>query len=101
MPEFTIGTSIETQDASITVDIDPNSPLPPGAHTFQLVVTDDSGNQSAPATLRVIVRDTTAPTAVLDGPSQVEVGASFELSGARSSDVPPGKIVSYRWTLLD
>ena len=40
--------------------------LPVGQHRFNLVVTDDSGNQSQAAQLTVIVVDAIAPTAVLD-----------------------------------
>jgi hypothetical protein len=101
MPVFNIGDSIESDQPTIIIENDPANPLPPGAHIFQLVVTDDSGNQSAPAQKKVVVRDTQRPTAVIDGPSQVEAGVAFELSGAQSSDVPPGRIVSYKWTRLD
>jgi hypothetical protein len=31
----------------------------------------------------------------------VAVATSFRLSGARSSDVAPGKVKAYRFTLLD
>lgn len=100
MATFVIGTPIDTTDASIEVTVDPARPLAPGRHRFQLVVVDDSGNQSAPAAIDVIVRDTARPTAVIDAPSQVEAGRSFTLQGNRSSDVPPGRIVQFVWTML-
>jgi hypothetical protein len=100
MPEFRTGEPIETVEPEIEVTATPARPLPVGRNRFQLVVVDDSGNVSAPATVEVIVRDTTNPTAVLDAPREIEFGRSFQLSGRRSSDIPPARIVSYRWTLL-
>jgi hypothetical protein len=100
MPEFRSGVPIETADPVVEVTVTPASPLTAGRHQFQLVVVDDSGNASTPSVIEVIVRDTQKPTAVLDAPREVESGKSFQLSGRRSSDIPPGRIVSYRWTLL-
>jgi hypothetical protein len=97
---FTVGVPIETVEPTIQVTVNPASPIPVGTARFQLVVVDDSGNQSQPATANVLISDTTAPTAVLDVPAQVEVGRSFSLSGTRSADVPPGRIVRYIWTML-
>jgi hypothetical protein len=70
-----------------------------GTWIVQLVVTDATGNASSPASLSIGVTaaDTTAPTAVLDGPSSVTLGGAVALSGIRSSD-PGGTIASYRWT---
>ena len=97
---FNVGTTVETTDNF--VDVAPASGLPVGVHHFQLVVDDDSGNQSAPVVAQVIVKDTTRPTAVLTiTPSQVEAGQGFRLDGSKSSDPNPGKIVKYRWTMLD
>lgn len=100
MADFKPGQTVTTQTPTVEVTVNPSSPLPPGRHRFELVVLDDSGNASAPDQVDIIVRDTQKPTAVLDAPKMVAVGSSFSLSGARSSDVPPGKIVSYRWTLI-
>ena len=44
MATFTPGTPVETPDAFIPVEA-----LPPGKHTFSLVVVDEVGNESAPA----------------------------------------------------
>ena len=101
MPEFKPGRPVETDTPEVEVTVAPNAPLSPGRHRFQLVVMDDSGNQSEPSTAEVIVLDTQKPTAVLDAPRQVDLGRSFQLSGRRSSDVAPGKIVRYIWTRLD
>ena len=49
----------------------------------------------------VVVRDTQNPTAILKAPSQVEFGMSFLLDGRDSSDVPPGKVVKYIWTMME
>jgi hypothetical protein len=101
MATFVIGAVIETNVPTIEVTVDPNNPLPVGKHSFQLTVTDDAGNSSAPDTVVVIVRDSINPTAVVSAPSQVEFGATFQLDGRRSSDVAPGKVVKYVWTMLD
>ncbi len=100
MPEMRIGETIETTESSVEVTVSPDNPLPVGRHVFQLVVEDDSGNRSQPDRVTVIVRDTQAPTAVLSAPSQVEAGQSFNLDGRQSSDVAPGRVVRYHWTLV-
>lgn len=109
MAEFIAGKTIETAENVIEVTSTPDKPLPIGVHRFQLVVKDDAGNLSQPALIEVVVRDSQAPTAVIDfadlrGTPQrepvAEAGKSFGLSGARSSDVAPGKLVAYQWTLL-
>ena len=48
---FTPGKSVETRETEITVA----AGLQPGNYTFQLVVEDNSGNVSAPATVRVTI----------------------------------------------
>ncbi len=101
MATFQPGTRIETDQPSIEVTVAPESPLPTGRHRFQLVVVDDSGNVSDPDEVVVIVKDTQRPTAVLDAPAQAEFGQSFLLSGKRSSDVPPGRVVKYIWTMVE
>lgn len=101
MPAFVIGTPIESAEPLIEVTVDPAAPLAVGRHRFQLAVVDDSGNQSLPDTIDVVVRDSRNPTAVLRAPSQVEFGVSFQLDGRASSDVPPGKVVKYVFTLVE
>jgi hypothetical protein len=100
--ELQPNTPIETEDALLEISVEPSAPLPPGQHIFRLVVTDDSGNQSAPAEIEIIIRDSQAPTAVLDvEPSRtLEFGASFRLSAERSSDVAPGQLARFSWTLV-
>lgn len=103
MPAFTPGVPIDTADPQIDVAIDPSNPLSLGEHTFQLVVVDEAGNVSDPVQAKVVVKDTQRPTAVLKVKPDngvVEFGQSFTLLGNESSDKPPGKIVTYRWTLL-
>lgn len=101
MPVFTPNQPINTDVPTVEVTIDATNTLPVGVHTFQLVVTDDSGNVSQPAQVEIVVRDTQAPTAVIDGPREVGFGSPFELSGVRSSDPAPGRIVRFTWTLVD
>ena len=100
MAEFRVGQAVVTDNPEVEVTVEPNAPLSPGRHRFQLVVTDDSGNASDASVAEVIVRDTQKPTAVLDAPREVELGRSFQLSGRRSSDVG-GRIIRYTWTRLD
>jgi len=101
MAEFVIGKPVETEDPTVEVTVSVDIPLAVGKHEFQLVVEDDSGNQSLPATVDVVVRDSQAPTAILTAPSQVDFGQSFKLDGSKSSDVGGGKVVRFIWTLVE
>ena len=100
MPIFKPGEAIETQEPTIEVTANAELPLLPGRHQFQLVVEDDAGNRSDPDIVDVIVRDTVRPTAVLEAPKTVQPGQTFTLDGRRSSDVAPGRVVKFEWTLL-
>ncbi len=91
------GSVVVTADPSHTFAASSGA-LGVGAHTVELVVTDSGGNQSSPATLRVIVADTLAPTAVIDAPTSIPVGSNLTVSGANSFDIG-GRITGYRWTL--
>lgn len=105
MPTFRPNEPVAQPDPLVTVDT--ATGLNVGAHRFSLVAVDDSGNQSQPTVLDVIVRDTDRPTAVLDMVDEagrridpvVSAGQAFRLSGTRSSDVG-GRIVEYRFALL-
>jgi len=100
---------IKTDDATLTIQM-PNDKLKVGGHTFQLVVADDSGNVSVPATVTVVVVDTQAPTAVLtvsdeqgrpvEG-NRIPFGSGFILNGKKSVDAGGGDIVSFTWSLVD
>lgn len=100
MAEFQINQPIKTEEPTIEVSITARNPLPPGRHKFRLVVVDDSGNESAPDEVEVVVLDQERPTAVLKAPSQVNSNTSFDLDGKSSVDVGGGRIVSYTWTYL-
>jgi hypothetical protein len=100
MATFTIGTDIVTSDSFVTVDATLDTPLPKGQHTFQLVVVDDDGLQSDPVTVDIVVRDDRKPTAVLAAPVTVPFGQTFRIDGSKSSDLPPGKVVKFVWTML-
>lgn len=101
MAIFALGTPQTTSDPQIEVTVDPANPLSVGVHRFQLVVVDEAGNSSAPSVVEVIIKDMTAPTAVLDAPAVVAWGQNFNLSGARSTDNGPDKITQYIWSLVD
>ena len=97
--QLSVNKTITTSDASLAIQVDENKPLPPGVYDFQLVVIDDSGNQSVPAVTKVIVVDDKKPTAVIDAPSRVGFAEDLLLSAQRSIDIG-GKIVKYEWTLI-
>jgi hypothetical protein len=97
MPEFRINEPITTELADIEVTVTAAQPLAVGRHTFRLVVADDSENLSDPDQIVVIVRDAERPTAILEGPTVVDFGQSFTLSGRRSSDVGGGRVVRFVW----
>lgn len=89
------------QDKTLVVKNDPARPLPIGLNVFQLVVTDDSGNQSQPARAEVTVLDTEAPTAIVRPPQQsIQFGQDFQLDGTGSTDVGGGRVVRWEWTLV-
>lgn len=80
--------------SSITV----TAPATPGTLTFQLIVTDDLGQTSAPATATVVVQG--APTAVLTAtPAAVKPGGTITLNGASSTAMAPGKLTTYAFSL--
>ena len=101
MAEFVQNKPIETTDPTIEVTATPQKPFPPGRLTFSLVVVDNTGNESQPATFTVTVLDNARPTAILDAPGQVPVATNFTLDGRRSTDLGGGRIVKYRWTLTN
>jgi hypothetical protein len=100
MARFVTGQTITTTEPTVEVTVSPSDPLSPGQHRFQLVVRDDAGNESAPALVEIVVVDDRKPTAIIEAPRTVPFGTSFTLSGARSVDAPPGRIVEYRWIRL-
>lgn len=97
--------SFETTYPALTLSSYP--PAQVGRYTFQLVVGDETGSLSTPVTASVIVTapasvavaDRTAPTAVLDVPTIVSQGQTFNLDARRSSDVG-GRVVKYVWTCI-
>lgn len=60
MVDFTRKSQFTTREATLKVD----KGLPVGVHTFELVVTDDSGNRSKAAQVRVSITRLT----VVDNP---------------------------------
>jgi len=112
MAKFVPGTdtAVKSDEAQLDVAASARTPLAPGKHVFQLVVTDDSGNDSASASVTIIVEDQERPTAVVDlidprlgrvsDPEvRVPFGSPFVLTGDRSSDVG-GTVRVWNWQLL-
>ena len=91
--------SAAAPDSLLSITVDTQNPLRVGAYEFQLVVTDDSGNNSNPATVRIIIADDEAPTAVIDAPDRVSFAKDFALSGKCSLDVG-GKLSKFVWALI-
>ena len=100
MAKFTVNVPVDTASPTVVVEANPAAPLAAGRHRFSLVVIDDSGNESAPDTVDVIVADRERPTAVLQGPDIASVGKEFTLNGARSFDTGGGTIKVWRFTYL-
>jgi hypothetical protein len=97
--QLKVNKTISTTDAGLNIESDNAEPLVPGVYDFQLVVNDDSGNQSSPTIARVIIVDDKKPTAVIDAPSRIGFAEDLLLSAQRSVDIG-GKIVEYKWTLI-
>lgn len=100
MPEFKPNAPVETREPKVEVSMTGDGVLRPGRYRFQLVVVDDSGNQSAPDVVDVLITDAQAPTARITGPKRVPFGQSFALGGEESVDAGGGTIVRYIWTLV-
>lgn len=109
MAQFQLNQTVSQADPIVRVEITRGSPLPIGANRFRLTVVDDDGVESEPTFLEVIVQAPAAPTAVLDlvddngrriDPAMVPFGRGFILTGGRSRDVDPGRVVEYRFTLV-
>jgi hypothetical protein len=112
MAKFTPGTDTEVkaEEPLLEVLVSPTAPLRPGKHVFQLVVVDDTGNDSAPASVTIIIEDRERPTAVVDllderggrisePEVRVPFGQPFRLTGDRSSDIG-GVVRVWNWSLL-
>ena len=56
MATFTRNVPITQTGPTIQVDATAAAPLPLGVNRFQLVVIDDAGNESVPATIDINVR---------------------------------------------
>jgi hypothetical protein len=91
--------SAAAPDSLLSISVDSENPLQTGSYEFQLVVTDDSGNNSKPTTVKIVIADDQAPTAVIDAPSRVGFAKDFALSGGRSIDVG-GELTKFVWTLI-
>ena len=98
--DLAVNQPIVASDSLLTIEVDASNPLAVGSYEFQLVVTDDSGNNSNPASVRIIVADDQAPTAVIDAPDRVGFGQNFSLSAKNSVDIG-GEITRYEWTLIE
>ena len=111
LEKFQTTAEVKTKDSVLNVSVSPDNPLPIGRHIFELEVIDKAGNRSVPARVQLVVRDSQAPTAVLNVTDEqgrilpeavIEMGAGFVLNAKGSQDVAPGTgIESYTWRLLE
>ena len=103
-----IDTTVVAEDPILDVLASASRPLTAGRHVFQLVVTDNAGNQSAVDSITVTIKDKSKPTAQIDFVGEdgmrlydsgitVAYGQPCRLTGERSTD-PSGQIVKWRWT---
>ena len=70
----------------------------PGTYTYTIWATDASGNRASRSGTFAI-EDTEPPSAVISGPTEVDVDASFSLDAGGSSD--NHRVANYTWDLGD
>ncbi len=112
MARFTPGvdTEVRSDEPLLEVAVTRETPLAIGQHVFRLIVQDDAGNDSAPATVTIIVQDTERPTAVIltidatggrnpEPTVSMPFGSAFSLTGERSSDIG-GQVRAWNWALV-
>jgi len=98
MPEFVPNQPITDETGIVEVTFGNTvKSLPPGTHTFQLVVVDDMGVSSDPVQAQIVIQG--KPVAVLGAPEKVAVGQTFKLD-ARKSNSPGGKVVKFIFTRI-
>jgi hypothetical protein len=103
----TVSSYTWVQTAGTVVTLDETSPANPTftapdlaaneTLTFQLTVTDDDGDDSAPDTVDINVVANAAPVANAGPDQTVDELAVVTLDGSASTD-PDGTIASYTWT---
>jgi PKD repeat protein len=71
-----------------------------GSYSVSLIVTDDEGDQSDPASTTAVIDPDEAPTAVSGGPYAGTVNEAVNFDGSGSFD-PDGTVVGYAWDFGD
>jgi len=105
-----VDTAVRAEEPLLDVVANASARLPVGRHQFQLIVNDDSGNESAPVSIFIVVQDAGRPTAVIDfidargnrireRTVSVPFGAAFQLTGDSSSDIG-GSVRVWNWSLV-
>lgn len=103
--KFTLGQEATTSDPVVEVQFPANAPPKPGVYEFQLVVVDNLGVASAPATVKLqmqgganaVLRLANADGRPIDQ-SVFKLGSQIFLT-ARESTSENGAIKSFTWKL--
>lgn len=91
-PSVTLTNATSATPGFIAPQVDSSDAL-----TFSLVVTDNRGAASSPATVQVSVEPNARPVALATAPAAVRPGNVVTLDASGSSDADDG-IASYAWT---
>ncbi len=90
------GAAVTNTSPTVSVTVGGTPPSVGSVLTFSLLVVDDLGNKSTPATCTVTVRG--VPAATLTGPPAVAANTPITLVGTGTPQ-GGGKIVSFVWQL--
>jgi hypothetical protein len=93
---FTLNTEQDSPTPVVKVQVPAN--IAAGQQIkITLVVADDLGNQSAPVTQTITVRQ--APVATLSVPTVAAAGQTITLDASKSA--PPANLKQFKWTIAE
>ncbi len=97
--DFPLNQPQTTELPAFIISQSAGNPLRPGRHRFALQVADDSGLESQPVVIQIIVMDNVPPVAVIGALANVYAGTALTLHGEHSVDVG-GSVARYDFTRL-
>ena len=103
--KFALNKEETTTDPVVEVQFPANAPPKPGVYEFQLVVVDNQGVASAPATLKLVLQGgATAVVRLVDANGQPLTQSSFRVGSqvflsAKESSSENGALKSFVWKL--